>query len=99
MPIPIQYLLSFLNRYSDAGYQTDGLVKQEADYSRVCTGGSLYRKRVFKTVRALKGLYKPSSVDNRSGAIISADFVSRNYIQLPHYIMIEKYRIIQRTFM
>lgn len=35
----------------------------------------------------------------RSGATISVDFVSHNYIQLPHYIMIEKHRIIQRTFM
>lgn len=74
-------------------------MKQEADYSRVCTGGSLYRKRVLKTILALKGLYKSSSADIRSGATISLDFVSHNYIQLPHYTMVEKYRIIQRTFM
>lgn len=89
----------FFNCNSDAGYQTDELVKQEAGYSRVCTGGSPYMKRVPKTICALKGLYKSSSVDIRSGATISVDFISRNYIQLPHYIMIEKYRIIQRTFM
>lgn len=56
-------------------------------------------KRVLKTTCALKGLYKSSSVDIRSGATISVDFVSHNYLQFSHYIMIEKYRIIQRTFM
>lgn len=56
-------------------------------------------KRVLKTICALKGLYKSSSVDIRSGATISVDFVSHNYLQFSHYIMIEKYRIIQRTFM
>lgn len=39
------------------------------------------------------------ALDIRSGATTSLDFVSHNYIQLPHYTMVEKYRIIQRTFL
>lgn len=39
--------------YSNAGYHTDELVKQEADYSRVCTG-VLYRKGVLKTICELE---------------------------------------------
>lgn len=79
-------LCIIFNCYSNAGYHTDELVKQEADYSRVRTGASLYRKWVLKTIcgwgevkSTLKVWYKSSSVDIRSESTISSSCF-HNYI-------------------